>query len=132
VQKNRIELAGYLAAKPQARYLPSGTKVANARLGETNRYVGADGQATTHTNWHGLVFYGELATVAETFEKGDNIDIEGTAQQRKFKPADGSERTVHEVVVKNCHLIASPRVAGPGGASTPVSEREEAFDDWPA
>lgn len=42
MQKNRIELAGYLAAKPELRYLPSGTKVANARLGETYRFKGGD------------------------------------------------------------------------------------------
>ena len=39
MQKNRIEIAGYLAAKPEARYLPSGTQVANARVAEGYRYT---------------------------------------------------------------------------------------------
>jgi single-strand DNA-binding protein len=57
MQKNRIELAGYLAAKPELRYLPSGTKVANARIGESYRYRDQEGQTQTHTNWHSLSFY---------------------------------------------------------------------------
>ncbi len=62
MQTNRIELAGYLAAKPELRFLPSGTKVANVRLGETYRFNGRDGKPQSHTNWHSLVFYNELQT----------------------------------------------------------------------
>jgi single-stranded DNA-binding protein len=55
MQKNRIELAGYLAIKPEARFLPSGTKVANARLKESYRFAGSDGKQQTHANWHSLL-----------------------------------------------------------------------------
>jgi single-strand DNA-binding protein len=109
MQKNRIELAGYLAAKPELRYLPSGTKVANARLGESHRYRGKDGQVQTHTNWHSLTFYDELADVAVSYEQGDNLYVEGTIQQRKFTPKDGATRTVHEVIVRACHVIEPSR-----------------------
>ena len=39
MQKNRIELAGYLGGKPSVRYLPSGTPVANVRIAEGYRYT---------------------------------------------------------------------------------------------
>ena len=110
MQKNRIELAGYLGAKPELRYLPSGTKVANVRLGETYHFTGRDGKPQSHTNWHNLVFYNEVADVAMTYEQGENIHVEGSIQQRKFTPADGITRTVHEVHVKACHLISDARV----------------------
>src|ERR1041384_7194913 len=61
MQKNRIELAGHLAAKPSVRYLPSGTPVANVRMAEGYRYTDRNKQSQEHTNWHSLVFYGELA-----------------------------------------------------------------------
>jgi single-strand DNA-binding protein len=112
MQMNRIELAGLVAAAPdRPRYLPSGTKVANIRLGESYRYKGKDGQQVTHTNWHTLAFYEELADLALTFEKGDNLFVEGSIQQRQFTPADGSKRTVHEVVVRTCHLIMPARIS---------------------
>ncbi len=44
MQKNRIELAGFLAAKPEVRHLPSGTPVANARLAEGYRYTDRNNQ----------------------------------------------------------------------------------------
>ena len=107
MQKNRIELAGYLANKPEARFLPSGTKVANVRLKESYRFTGSDGKQQTHANWHGLVFYGKVADVAFCYEKDDNIYVEGSLQQRKFTPADGVARTVYEVHVRSCHQIAT-------------------------
>lgn len=87
MQKNRIEIAGNLSAKPDRRFLPSGTKVANARLAENHSYRDKENKlVTTHTNWYGLVFYDELADVAVTYEKGDNLFVEGTVEQRKFTP----------------------------------------------
>lgn len=117
MQRNRIELAGYLAARPEIRFLPSGTKVANARLGESYRYERKNGQTETHTNWHSLTFYDQLADIAATFDKGENIALEGRIDQRQFTPADGSKRTVHEVIVKSCHRIAPLRQ--PNGRAEP-------------
>jgi len=110
MQKNQIELAGYLAARPNIRALPSGTKVANARLAEGYRYTDRKSkESREHTNWHNLVFYGVLAEIAASYDKGDNICVEGSLQTRQFTPKDGSERTVHEVIVKSCHAIEPPR-----------------------
>ena len=109
MQKNRIEVAGYLAAKPELRYLPSGTPVANARVAEGYRFTDRNNQAQEHTNWHSLVFYGDLADIATSYDKGDNILVEGTLQTRKFTPRDGSTRTVYEVVGRTVFQIAKPR-----------------------
>jgi single-strand DNA-binding protein len=140
MQMNRVELAGYVSAKAdRLRYLPSGTKVANIRLGESYRYKGKDGQQVTHTNWHALTFYDQLADLAISFEKGDNLFVEGSFQQREFTPADGSKRTVHEVIVKNCHLIAPSRSCGrrdeatvPNGQQHPeISTEIHGDPSWP-
>src|ERR1700722_17165383 len=102
MQMNRIEIAGFLATRPETRYLPSGTKVANARLGESHRYKGADNQAITQTNWHSLTFYNSLADQALTHDKGTNLFIEGTVQQRKFTPKDGSEPRRSRKMTQQC------------------------------
>lgn len=129
MQMNRIEIAGYLAAKPELRYLPSGTKVANARLGETYRFVGQDGKPQSHTNWHSLVFYSNLADVALTYDQGENIHVEGSLQQRKFKPADGANRTVHEIHVRTCHIIAAARISQEPALAGEDPEHSDASQD---
>jgi single-strand DNA-binding protein len=138
MQMNRIEIAGFLAARPDVRYLASGTKVANARLGESHRYRGADSQPVTQTNWHSLTFYNSLADQALTYDKGTNLFIEGTMQQRKFTPKDGSERTVHEVIVQSCHVIGNSTPASaatdnnvPAAPSNGELDHAEATDTWP-
>lgn len=141
MQMNRIEIAGYLSKKPELRYLPSGTPVANVRLGQSYRYQDASKQWQEHTNWHSLSFYGDLSNVALGFEKGDNIFIEGTIEQREFTPKDGSPRTIHEIVVRHCHAIAPSRQTASGAkngtatATEPVAELSQRAsghdDDWP-
>jgi single-strand DNA-binding protein len=132
MQKNRIELAGYLVTKPEARFLPSGTKVANARLKESYRFTGTEGAQQTHANWHSLVFYGELADVALSYEKDDNIYVEGSVQQRKFTPGDGVSRTIHEVHARSCHRIASAQLREEPG-SADLENEGGSHDDpsWP-
>jgi single-strand DNA-binding protein len=138
MQHNRIEISGFLSDRPTLRYLPSGTKVANARLGETCRFAGSDGQLQSHTNWHSLVFYNNLADLAITYERGENIFVVGTVQQRKFTPADGSPRIVHEVLVRSCHRIAASKTGEPESAEAPTNDRdagrsgvENDDDTWP-
>lgn len=145
MQKNEIQLAGYLATKPTLRILPSGTKVANVRMAEGYRYT--DKQTRTpleHTNWHNLVFYGILAEIAATYEKGDNVCVEGSLQTRQFTPKDGSQRTVYEVIVRTCHLVEPPRTKHePPAANAPEVNHDMAADqqasgvvsnavEWPA
>jgi len=139
MQMNRIEVAGYTTADPEIRYLPSGTKVVNLRLGESHRYTGTDKQAATQTNWHNLTFYNTLAEQAMAYKKGINLFVEGTVQQRKFTPRDGSERTVHEIVVQSCHVIGNAAQAAVGAAATegnnPIEEEELSDENdatWPA
>lgn len=141
MQRNRLEVLGYLTAKPTLRRLTSGTPVANVRLGESYRYQDGDGKPQQHTNWHNLSFYGDLSRVAMTFEKGDNIFVEGSIEQRQFTPkGDGAQRTVHEVAVRNCHLIAPPRGTTAQGATASAPEEPVVPDlprgamdheDWP-
>lgn len=142
MQKNRIELAGYLAAKPELRHLPSGTQVANARLAEGYRFLDRNKQEQRHTNWHSLVFYGDLADVAVAYDKGDNLLVEGSLQTRQFTPKDGSQRTVYEVIVRTVYQIAKPKGSNappddnnPDSSVEQTSENVEHDDDddgtWP-
>lgn len=143
MQMNRVEIAGFVVARPAVRYLPSGMPVANARLGQTYRFQDNSQHWHERTNWHSLSFYGDLSKVAMTFDKGDNVFVEGTIEQREFVPKDGSKRIVNEIVVRHCHLIAQARPSAAIGNSAvdvtsenreglPDLEGPVAYDsDWP-
>jgi single stranded DNA-binding protein len=104
MQENRFHLAGYLAARPTLRSLASGMAVANAKLGQTYRLSRNDLPAE-HTNWFSLVFYGDLATLAMELDKGTNLYVEGSFDQRPTTDQNGRKRYVYEVTVQKFFRI---------------------------
>src|SRR5215469_12692452 len=129
MQENRFHLAGYLAARPTLRSLPSGMAVANAKLGQTYRLSRNDLPAE-HTNWFSLVFYGDLATLAMELDKGTNLYVEGCFDQRPNTDQNGRKRYVYEVTVQKFFRIgrASDEDNQALPATHPASE-EASHDD---
>src|SRR5260370_38346475 len=106
MQENRFQLAGYLAAKPRLSYLPSSVPVANVRLGQTYRFTRNDNPAE-HTNWFSLVFYGDLAMLAMQLEKGTNLYVEGTLDQRPSVGQYKCTRYIDELSLQKVFRIGS-------------------------
>src|SRR5712664_4355788 len=104
MEENRFQLAGYLAAKPILSYLPSSMPVAKAWLGQTYRFTRNEKPAE-HTNWFSLVFYGDLAILATELEKGTNLYVEGTFDQRPYVGQDKYKRYIYEVSVHKFFVI---------------------------
>ena len=124
MHNNFFEVTGNLASKPESRSLPSGTRVANVRLGQTYLYETKAG-TQKHTNWFSLAFYGELVGAAVGFEKGDKINVVGTIEQREFTPADGSTRKIYEVIVKQCRLVERPDAVSRSVSTVRTTERSQ-------
>jgi single-strand DNA-binding protein len=139
MQMNRVVIAGYVSKKPELRHLPCGSPVANARVGKSVRYADGSGETREHTNWHSVSFYGKLAD-AQPLKKGENVYVDGRIEQRKFTSRDDSKpRTVHEIVVSQCHLIA-PSGAGNKAAESVAGKNADQWitsvgsgveNDWP-
>ena len=55
MQRNRVEIAGYLGKDAQSRFLPTGTKVVNLRLAESYSFTDRNKVKQEHTNWHNVV-----------------------------------------------------------------------------
>jgi len=130
--KNRIEVEGFLASKPEPRFLPSGTRVANARLGESYTVKREPGKEDPHTNWHALSFYGDLAVAAATLEKGSHLFVVGSYECREWTGSDQRKRSAWELNVSSFHEIA-PRASRPGSVAIASGKPEEEQDaSWPA
>ena len=128
MQENRFQLAGYLAAKPTLSYLPSSVPVANARLGQTYRFTRNDNPAE-HTNWFSLVFYGDLAMLATELEKGTNLYVEGTLDQRPYVGQDKCKRYIYEVSVHKFFVIGGVTQDLPAPAQTHPELTNEVMTD---
>ena len=128
MQENRFQLAGYLAAKPTVSYLPSSVPVASARLGQTYRFTRNDNPAE-HTNWFSLVFYGDLATIAVELEKGTNLYVEGTLDQRPYVGQDKCKRYIYEVSVHKFFVIGGVAQDLPASAQSHPELTNEVMTD---
>ena len=128
MQENRFQLAGYLAAKPTLRYLPSSMPVASARLGQTYRFTRND-KPSEHTNWFSLVFYGDLAILATELEKDTNLYVEGTFDQRPYVGQDEYKRYVYEVSVNKFFVIGSVAQDPPALAQRDATLTNEVMTD---
>lgn len=101
---NKVTLIGNLGADPDARALPSGSKVVNLSIATTDTWRDkASGERRERTEWHRVVIFSEgLARVAEQYlRKGSKVYIEGQLQTRKWQDQSGQDKYSTEVVLQN-------------------------------
>lgn len=149
---NKVILIGNLGADPEVRHLQNGASVANFRLATTEKLrvkvTGADGQEVwenrEQTEWHNVVVWRGLATVAERFlRKGSKVFIEGKLRNRQYQDKDGNDRYITEVVADELLMLdratggdpQAARTAAPQQANRPaaqpVAASESEVDDLP-
>jgi len=82
---NKIILKGNLGKDPEIKTFDWG-KVAKFSLATTESYKNKDGEKITETEWHNLVFKGNVCDVIEKYlHKGDQIIVEGKIKTRTYK-----------------------------------------------
>lgn len=105
---NKVMLIGNLGKDPEVRHLEGGTAVATFSLATSETYNDRDGNRQTITEWHNVVLWRGLATVAERFlKKGSKVYIEGKLTTRSYQAQDGTTRYVTEVVARDMVMLDS-------------------------
>lgn len=108
---NKIELIGNLGKTPDVKVLDGGAKVATFTLATTEpAYTNQQGkQVAAKTEWHNIVAWGGMATIAERFlTKGQQVYVEGKMRYRSFEDTNTHQkRYVAEVVCSNIVLLSS-------------------------
>ena len=111
---NKVILVGNLGQKPEMRYTATQTAVANLSIATTESWKDKEsGENRDKTEWHRVVFFGNLAEIAEKYlDKGSSVYVEGKIQTRKWQDKDGNDRWTTEVLgnqltmlVQEIHLI---------------------------
>jgi single-strand DNA-binding protein len=125
---NKVILVGNLGKDPEVRHLESGVPVASFSIATSESYNDKNsGEKKTVTEWHNVVLWRGLATVAEKYlHKGDQVYIEGKLRTRQWEK-DGVTRYSTEIVGENMNMLGGrPKPEGapaaPVAASTPTSQ----------
>lgn len=106
---NRCEFIGNLAADPEVKSFQSGDKVANIRVGVSERWKDKQtGEKKERTEWVSAVIRGGLVGVVEQYtRKGSKVFIAGKMATRKWQDRDGNDKYTTEIYVNELVLLDS-------------------------
>tara|TARA_B100000575_G_scaffold122455_1_gene97560 strand:+ start:3559 stop:3999 length:441 start_codon:yes stop_codon:yes gene_type:complete len=106
---NKVILVGNLGQKPEMRYTATQTAVANLSIATTESWKDKEsGENRDKTEWHRVVFFGNLAEIAERYlDKGSSIYVEGKIQTRKWQDKDGNDRWTTEILGNQLTMLGS-------------------------
>ena len=91
---NRVTLVGNLGKDPELKTLADGTPLVKMAIATTESYRLKDGGSQTQTEWHTVVAWRGLATVAGQYlHKGSLVYIEGKIRYRQYEDKDHGDRS---------------------------------------
>lgn len=113
---NKVILVGNLGKDPEVRTIQSGAQVAKFSLATSESYTNKDGQKVDTTEWHNIVLWRGLATIAEKYlKKGNKVYIEGKIRYRQYEDKDGVKKYITEIEGSEMQLL--DRAQGTGGGN---------------
>lgn len=103
---NKVILVGNVGKDPEVRHLDSETSVANFSLATSENYTNKNGEKVETTEWHNIVCWRRLATLAENYiRKGSQIYVEGRIRTRSFDGQDGTKKYITEIYADTVQLL---------------------------
>src|SRR5262245_29404625 len=98
--RNSVQLIGRLGKDPDVKEFSS-SKKATFSIATTDTYKNQQGEKVQDTQWHNLVLWGKLATIAEKYlKKGQEIAVEGKLVHRAYE-SNGDKKYITEVNVND-------------------------------
>jgi single-stranded DNA-binding protein len=121
---NQVTLAGNLTDKPSVDDA-GGRVFVRARLAQ-NWFYDTHGKTVEHRQFLSLTFLGESASVAKSFEKGDNIHVTGQLIRRDPRArSEDASRPREAGSIFEIHVIRAFRIAGISKSDTAAIHQSE-------
>lgn len=99
-------LIGRLGKDPEVQRFESGTVKASFPLATNEVYTDRNGNKVENTDWHNIVMWRGLATVAEKYlRKGKLIYVEGKVKTRSWEDREGNKRYITEIEVQDMSML---------------------------
>ncbi|SIS73221.1 single-stranded DNA-binding protein [Belliella pelovolcani] len=104
--KNRVQLIGRLAAKPEINRFESGKVKASFRMATNEYYKNAKGERVEETTWHNVSAWDKAASIIEKYtDKGSEIGIVGKLSSKSYDDKDGNKKYYTEVIADEVLLL---------------------------
>jgi len=105
---NNCNFIGNVGQDPTIKTFQSGEKVATFAIAVTEKYNDRNGNRQEKTEWVNLVVNGKLVDVVEQYvRKGTQLYVSGRLTTRKYTNANGEEKTITEIRVRDIVLLGS-------------------------
>ena len=120
---NRATLIGNLGSDPELTTLKDGTEVAKMAIATTEHYTLKGGDRQTRTDWHNIVAWRGLASLARQYlHKGSLIFVEGKMRSRSYEDAQGQKKYITEIVADQIIMLDKKK---PSAGSTADAADED-------
>ena len=121
---NKVILVGRAGKDPEVRHLDNNLTVARFSLATDESFRNKNGERATHTEWHNIVMWRQLAETAEKYvNKGHLLYIEGRIRNRSWEK-DGVKHYSVEIEADVMRFISSPRTEGKPDTSEQSATQE--------
>lgn len=105
---NKVILIGNLGKDPEVRYLESGVPVAKFPLATSETFKDkTSGEKREITDWHNIVLWRGLATIAENYlKKGMKVYVEGKLKTRSWQDENDQTKYATEIVADQMTMLS--------------------------
>lgn len=104
--RNSVRLMGFLGNDPDVKAINDKKKVARVSIATKESYKNDKGEKVEETQWHTLVMWDRLASLAESYlHKGSEVSIEGKLSNRSYTDKEGVKRYITEVLVNDVQML---------------------------
>lgn len=102
--RNSVQLIGRIGKDPEVKTFGD-KKKATFSLATTDTYKNQKGEKVEDTQWHQIVIWGSLVSVAEKYlKKGQEICVEGKLVHRAYE-AEGQKKYITEINVNDLLML---------------------------
>ena len=106
--RNSVQLIGRLGKDPEVKTF-SNSKKASFTIATNDSYKNQKGEKVEDTQWHNVVIWGKLATVAEKYlKKGQEVALEGKLIHRAYE-SNGEKKFVTEINVNDFVMLGGKK-----------------------
>lgn len=125
---NRIQVLGNLTRDPELRYTQQGTPVCtlNVASNDRTRDPKTKEYVDTPTFFRGTVWGQKAEVIAQHFERGSEIFVEGKFKPEEWTDREGKTRTTFGIQVSDFNFTGGSNRGGARTSGSPVSSAHSA------